>query len=430
MVDLTMDVIDKFKWVYRTIVKRIKTKFVSKKQPEIEEEEEVEDIQEEEAYESEGSIVSEEELENELSEDGIDFDYPISNIFNSILGIQQAPTSMERAMLEAVNLPRPVVKQYQEFDTFKTLIMNVTNDEKKTIVWLHENEFIAKQDEDCPKCASKGKRGKLRYKRQGVRAKQRRKGGIYLQCSSKHRFSPFNGTFFDGNYCKIPCNKVLDLIYLFAWKTPVLKAARELKINANTAIDYYNYLREVCTNATASREDHVIGGPGLTVEIDESKFFRRKYNRGRILPGSQKDGWVFGGICRETKEIFMVRVADRTKPVLFAEIKKHIREGTNIVSDEWAAYRKINEIEDRGYTHQTICHKRNFVSPDDPLVHTQNIECQWKYAKRCFPANSTSLPMRDSYLQEYLYRQKHGKFNMVHQLLEDIKMLYPFKITL
>ena len=120
----------------------------------------------------------------------------------------------------------------------------------------------------------------------------------------------------------------------------------------------------------------------------------------------------------------MVRVPDRKRPTLYREIKKHIREGTMIISDEWAAYRTL---EDEGYHHRTICHKRNFVSPDDPLVHTQNIECQWRQAKNCYPKNSTTENLRDSYLQEYLYRHKHGKKNMVHKLIEDIKLVYPYK---
>ena len=140
--------------------------------------------------------------------------------------------------------------------------------------------------------------------------------------------------------------------------------------------------------------------------------------------GSQQRGWVFGGICRETREVFMVRVPDRTRVTLYGYIKKHIREGTNIISDEWRAYATLDQ---EGYTHQTICHKRNFVSPTDPLVHTQNIESQWKQAKLNFPRNSTSQEMQESYLQEYLYRKLHGKENMIYHILADIKKLYPFK---
>ena len=39
-----------------------------------------------------------------------------------------------------------------------------------------------------------------------------------------------------------------------------------------------------------------IGGPGIVVEVDEAKFGKQKYNRGRMVPGS----WVLGGIQRGT----------------------------------------------------------------------------------------------------------------------------------
>ena len=43
-----------------------------------------------------------------------------------------------------------------------------------------------------------------------------------------------------------------------------------------------------------------IGGPGKVVEIDESKFGRRKYNRGRYQEGH----WVFGGVERGTSKAY------------------------------------------------------------------------------------------------------------------------------
>ena len=43
-----------------------------------------------------------------------------------------------------------------------------------------------------------------------------------------------------------------------------------------------------------------IGGPGKTVEIDESKFGKRKYHRGKRVEGV----WVFGGIERERRRSF------------------------------------------------------------------------------------------------------------------------------
>lgn len=52
-----------------------------------------------------------------------------------------------------------------------------------------------------------------------------------------------------------------------------------------------------------------IGGPGKTVEMDESKFGKRKYNRGHRVEGL----WVFGGIERETGQCFMVPVEQRNQ---------------------------------------------------------------------------------------------------------------------
>ena len=50
--------------------------------------------------------------------------------------------------------------------------------------------------------------------------------------------------------------------------------------------------------------DHpvTIGGPGKIVEIDESKFGRGKYNRGRVVDGH----WIFGGAERGTRKAIVV----------------------------------------------------------------------------------------------------------------------------
>ena len=57
-----------------------------------------------------------------------------------------------------------------------------------------------------------------------------------------------------------------------------------LKVTDHTAVNWYNFIRDVCAQYFP---DHpkVIGGPGEEVEIDESKFGRRKYNCGRRVDG-------------------------------------------------------------------------------------------------------------------------------------------------
>lgn len=50
-----------------------------------------------------------------------------------------------------------------------------------------------------------------------------------------------------------------------------------------------------------------LGGDGKIVEIDESKFGKRKYHRGHRVEGQ----WVFRGYERGSGRVFMVAVEDR-----------------------------------------------------------------------------------------------------------------------
>lgn len=63
-----------------------------------------------------------------------------------------------------------------------------------------------------------------------------------------------------------------------------------------------------------------IGEPGRTVEIDESKFGRRKYNKGHRVEWQ----WVFGGFERESVNVFMIPVQTRDRATLLPTIDKWI----------------------------------------------------------------------------------------------------------
>ena len=85
------------------------------------------------------------------------------------------------------------------------------------------------------------------------------------------------------------------------------------------------------------------------------------------------DNGYFGGICRETKEMFLVSVEKRDKSTLLPIIKQRIKQGTTIVSDGWAAYKTLKS---EGYSHQVVNHSQNIVDPTTG-AHTQNIENLW-----------------------------------------------------
>jgi len=64
------------------------------------------------------------------------------------------------------------------------------------------------------------------------------------------------------------------------------------RLSFETVADWLTSLREVCLDIIARETPKLTGGPGLTVEVDESKFGKRKYNKGRLVEGQ----WVVGGI--------------------------------------------------------------------------------------------------------------------------------------
>jgi hypothetical protein len=116
-----------------------------------------------------------------------------------------------------------------------------------------------------------------------------------------------------------------------------------------------------------------IGGPNKIVEIDESKFGRRKYNRGHPIKGQ----WVFGGVERESGRTFFVPVPDRFAETLLAVICDWTVPGTTVISDCWGAY---YDLEEHGYPHLTVNHSIGFVDPVSG-AHTNTIESHWRHLK-------------------------------------------------
>ncbi|KYQ59911.1 hypothetical protein ALC60_01006 [Trachymyrmex zeteki] len=123
-----------------------------------------------------------------------------------------------------------------------------------------------------------------------------------------------------------------------------------------TIVDWFNFCREVCV-FWAEKHSEKLDGPGHTVEIDEAKIGKRKYNRGRLVKGQ----WIFGGYEQGSKKIFIVPVEDRMEKTLLEIIKKWILPGTTIVSDCWKSYDCLNN---EGFQHLTVNHSYNFVDPE------------------------------------------------------------------
>ena len=63
----------------------------------------------------------------------------------------------------------------------------------------------------------------------------------------------------------------LQLIYWWAREFPVLSAQEEVGCSKSSAINVYQWLREVCSTSLCSQVI-VLGGEDVVVQIDESMF--------------------------------------------------------------------------------------------------------------------------------------------------------------
>ena len=161
-----------------------------------------------------------------------------------------------------------------------------------------------------------------------------------------------------------------------------------------------------------------IGGVGKVVEIDESKFGKRLYNVGRVVRGQ----WVFGGICRETREFFAIPVPKRDSATLLEAIRQHILPGTTVISDCWRAY---NCLSDEGYRHMTVNHSINFVDPVTG-AHTNTIERKWRDLKALIPHYGRRPEQFIAYLALAYFKLHFRNVNQrLHAFFKMAAAMYP-----
>lgn len=79
-----------------------------------------------------------------------------------------------------------------------------------------------------------------------------------------------------------------------------------------------------------------IGGPVIDVEIDETKLYKRKYKQGSIPPNEAD--WAVGGICGQTKEVFVVINEGSRAEDLLPIIRQYVRPGSSILTPGWRAH--------------------------------------------------------------------------------------------
>ena len=174
-----------------------------------------------------------------------------------------------------------------------------------------------------------------------------------------------------------------------------------------------------------------IGGPGITVQIDETFTGKMKYKKGK--PRIQT--WVLGAIedpetlpDHQTRpKSFSITVPNRTRATLIPILKSKIKEGTKIHSDGWRAYFTLGS---HGYTWDWVNHSEYFKDPSTG-VHTNRIEGYWKHMKKCIP-HGTRRRIVEEYVQLHNFREfckshsefgKLGVFGLLGRAASQVKLL-------
>lgn len=222
------------------------------------------------------------------------------------------------------------------------------------------------------------------------------------------------GSWFDKS--KLSMNQILKLTYFWCLKLENESIMTDMDVSSETVNNWQHFCRDVCMELCV-RENEMLGGDRVIVEVNESEFGSQKYEKERYVEGK----WVFGGVERGTNKCFFAVASTRNKECLLNVIKENVRPGSIIVSDCWRAY---DCLEDERFRHLQVNNKYNFVDPTT-VAHTSSIEGTWSAIKRDLGSNRI-LNQFDSYFYEYMWRRKYreNRKKLINIFLESVKEIY------
>lgn len=245
---------------------------------------------------------------------------------------------------------------------------------------------------------------------------ERRKTNLMWRCyACRKTLSTAHNSFLSKR--KI-LQEFLPLVHQFLKGKKAKDVIDEYHLSPTTVTEVLDTFRTVATYVVTGPlhpecrrgEPHFqMGGPGWVVEVDEAKFGKWKYYRGRWPAGHQR-GWTIGAVMRnggpedgrdeedEEDEANGEEDLDPNSPLIILRpifhlprnyvtisdfVIKWIRPGTHIMTDEARVYPRLQEF---GYQVSQVNHSNGeFVrDPDDDgddIIHTNGIEGTFKHVR-------------------------------------------------
>ena len=226
---------------------------------------------------------------------------------------------------------------------------------------------------------------------------------------------------------KYPLATHFLIIFLFATETPFGAMKTLSGVSRDTLTAALVTIRfKMSEDATANL--CMVGGPGMSVEADETQFGRKRKGLKGHPTNVRMDLW--GVVCRETGDLVLVPFdkfkhdsADhRFGPASAKEVlplaRRWIKPGGDFFSDGLKCYK---DLEAEGSKVFQVSHKQTFWREEaSKKVHSQTIDGVWgiiknkfrgKFGVRCLP----------SHIDEFVWRRQH---RLSPNLFIDMVRLY------
>jgi len=216
-----------------------------------------------------------------------------------------------------------------------------------------------------------------------------------LEC--RKQFSVKVGTIFEDS--PVALNKWLTAMWMLGnCKNGVssYEIGKALKVTQKTAWFMLHRIRFAQHNGTINKmsgtveaDETFVGGEARFMHKDKREA--KIHGRGPI--GKQI---VFGLLERNTGRVHLEHVETRRKHELTSIVRKHVRRGSEVMTDELLSYDGL----DSEYAHQVINHAEKYV---DGTVHTNRMENFWSLLKRTI--GGTYVSVEPFHLFRYLDEQ-------------------------
>jgi transposase-like protein len=223
---------------------------------------------------------------------------------------------------------------------------------------------------------------------------------------------PTAGTPFEST--RTPLTDWFYVMFLFCASRNGVAAKevqRQLGVTYKTAWRMCNLIRNYMGYVDG---DYPIGGPGKTVEADET------FIGGKDEAGKDDKAIVLGMVERGGDVVTRV-VQARTKNHLIPHIVKFVKPGSKINTDEASNFKLLKER--YGFDHEMVDHsKKEYVRGD---VHTNSIEGFWSNVKRGISGTYVHVSKKHlpSYLREFEYR--HNLRNASYLMFDCLLAAFP-----